>query len=48
MGEDRKKLFERLWNGEEEVSEEQCKFVLGIKSCYSLGNDATVGGRKPG
>ena len=47
MTEDRQKLFERLWNGEEELSDEHCN-IYSIIYVYSLGDDAAVGGGKSG
>ncbi len=48
MTEDRQKLFERLWNGEEELSDEHCRFYQYYIYLYSLGDDAVVGRGKLG
>ena len=41
-------MFERMWNGEEEIDENLCKQTTNDNVCHSPGFDGSVGRGRPG
>ena len=42
--EEKKTMFDAMWNGKEDMSEEQCKLSLASNDVYSPRNDGEVAG----